>query len=69
MKDPNPNFIRTGRSLKILSNALTAYKQQGNTLEDFEEDYGCKIIYCQDGISGIQCMNETTKTMLELKYG
>lgn len=46
--------------LEIASNALKRYKMDGKSLEEFEEDYGCKIIYDEisGGISGIKFDDE-----------
>ena len=57
--------------LKVLASALKTYVSEGKTKEDFEEDYGCKLILdnCSYGITNVKFQNESSKTAYMLKYG
>ena len=59
---------------QVVQSALNDYAVDGKMLEDFEEDYGCMIIFdeCQiksiTGIDGIWFRNQSSKTAFMLRY-
>jgi len=58
----------------IVAQALGDYHSTGKTLEEFEEDYGCTLIFDEiqyehySGVSGIWFQNDSSKTAFMLKY-
>jgi Fe-S oxidoreductase len=56
--------------LKVLAKALKDYQAKGKTKEQFEEEYGCKLILdnCNYGIKGVSFRNDSNKTAFILKY-
>jgi len=56
--------------LKVLATALKSYVFDGKTLEQFQEDYGCKLIMdeCNYGIKDVKFQNDSSKTAFMLKY-
>ena len=56
--------------LKVLAKALKSYVAEGKTTEQFEEDYGCKLIMdnCNYGIQDVKFHNDSSKTAFMLKY-
>jgi len=49
--------------------ALKDYKKAGKTVEEFEKDYNCAVIYNTfNDIKDIQYNNDASKTMLKIKY-
>jgi hypothetical protein len=63
-------WFKRSKDLRILSTALKSYKEETNKpVEQFEEDYGCKIAYGEDGnISGVSFVNKSAESMFYLKY-
>ena len=57
--------------LKILAKALKGYVAEGKTVEQFEEDYGCKLLKDEMnyGIKDVKFHNDSYKTAFMLKYG
>lgn len=47
------NWLRNTEFLRMVSIALKEHTASGSTLEEFEEDYGCKIIYKDGGIADV----------------
>lgn len=56
--------------LKIVARALKDYTKDGKTLEDFEEEYDCKITYSDEfgGITGITFSDAGGESMFYLRY-
>lgn len=63
------NTTRT-EFLKTISLALRDYTKDGASLEDFEEEYQCKIIFDDDfgGIKDVTFDGDIGKTALYLRY-
>jgi len=62
-------FSNKELQLQLLSLALKDYKKQGKSIEQFEVDYDCVVQYNSYGqIKNISCNNDSTKTMMKLKY-
>lgn len=63
--------------LRVIARAFKEYKAAGKTMEDFEEDYDCSIIFDNvgygitktgSGVTGIEFQNDSCKTAFMLKY-
>jgi hypothetical protein len=56
--------------LLLIRNVLREYIAQGKTIEDFEKEYGCALIYeeISGGINGVRFHNDSNETMFMLKY-
>jgi len=58
----------------IVAQALNEYAVAGKFFEEFEEDYGCTLIFDEihyehyNGIAGIWFQNDSSKTAFMLKY-
>ena len=56
--------------LMIVQRVLIDYKCQGKTIDDFEKEYGCSLVYddIARGIKGVRFHNDSNETMFMLKY-
>ena len=56
--------------LMVVQRVLIDYRCQGKTIEDFEKEYGCSLIYeeMSGGIKGVRFHNDSNETMFMLKY-
>ena len=56
--------------IKVLAKALKSYTAEGKTTEQFQKDFGCKLIMddMDYGIKGVKFQNDSYKTMFMLKY-
>lgn len=63
-------FVKVHDRLHVISKALKDYVANGKTVEQFEEEYGCKIILDEPsgGIQGVKFHNDSNETMFMLKY-
>jgi len=57
-------------SMALLAKALRAYTAGGKTTQQFEEEFGCKLIVDNGyyGIQGVKFHKDSNKTMFMLKY-
>lgn len=74
---PMYNMLTRTKDLNVIARAFKEYKAAGKTMEDFEEDHNCSIIFenvgfgitgSGSGISGIEFHNDSSKTIFMLKY-
>jgi len=58
----------------LVSGVLDEYRARGKTLDEFEEDYGCRILFDEfhnegnHGIGAIYFENKSSKTAFMLRY-
>ena len=66
----NKEFIESDDRLDVVSKALKDYVANGKTIKQFEEEYGCELLYGEHnvGINGVKFQNDSNKTMFMLKY-
>jgi len=66
-------FVRDRKLLLLLGKALSEYARAGKTLDSFESDYGCTIIFDEfdevtNGIQGVSFHSDSNQTAFMLKY-
>ena len=60
--------MTTAAFMNVVTSALKDY-DANKSLDQFEEDYGCKIVYNEDGnIADVRFENESAKSAFYLKY-